>query len=216
MNDKLKELIQYCRECIAGKINCCTKHKHACIRFLKDYEATKKPGSKFIYKWDRVEHVIKWASLFKHTKGILTGEPIILDISQVFIVANIYGFYYSATGYRRFQKFYYQVGRKNAKSQLLAVILSYELMVFTGGGLAEIYCAATKRERSQIVYNEIKAILQGCKLLTGKWKELDRFTWCTTVCRASTRSVRWSKSWYLTQELAWPTARWERENLKRS
>jgi phage terminase large subunit-like protein len=170
MNNKLKELIQYCRECIAGKINCCTKHKHACIRFLKDYEATKKPGSKFIYKWDRVAHVIKWAALFKHTKGILTGEPIDLDISQVFIVANLYGFYYSATGYRRFQKFYYQVGRKNAKSQLLAVILSYELMVFTGG-LAEIYCAATKREQAQIVYSEMKAILQGCKLLVGKWKE---------------------------------------------
>lgn len=170
MNKELKKLIQYANDCIADKISCCTKHKWACRRFLKDYKAAQKKKSKFVFKWDAVERVITWAALFKHTKGILTGKPIVLDISQVFVVANIYGFYYRDTGYRRFQKFYLQLGRKNAKSQLLAVILTYELMVFTKG-LAEVYCAATKREQANIVYAEIKAILEGCKLLRGKWKE---------------------------------------------
>jgi len=34
------------------------------------------------------------------------------------------------TGIRRFRKFYYQVGRKNAKSQDVACCLSYEISAF--------------------------------------------------------------------------------------
>ena len=166
----LDSVLQYARDCIAGAVPCCTKHRQACGRFLKDYEAAQLPGSKFVYKWEPVKKFITWAAIFRHTKGILAGRPIVLHISQLFLVANIYGFYYRDTGYRRFQKFYFQVGRKNAKSQLLAVVTTYELMVFTGG-LAECYCAATKREQADIVYEEISNILKGCKLLAGKWKE---------------------------------------------
>lgn len=167
---KLPQLLRYARGCVDGRVPCCIKHSWACIRFLKDYEAAQKKNSKFIFKWAEVEKVLTWTALFKHSKGVLTGKNIILDISQVFLVANIYGFYYRDTGYRRFQKFYLQLARKNAKSQLLALILTYELMVFTGG-LSEVYCAATKREQASIVYEEIKALLKSCKLLRGKWKE---------------------------------------------
>ncbi len=164
------ELLQYVNDCIGGQVVCCTKHKQACARFLKDYAAVQEKDSKFVFNWAAVYKVLTWAALFKHTKGILTDKPIVLHVSQVFLVANIYGFYYRDTGYRRFQKFYLQVGRKNAKSQLLAVLLTYELMVFTGGQ-SEVYCAATKREQANIVYKEVKALLKGCKLLNGKWKE---------------------------------------------
>lgn len=140
------------------------------MRFLKDYEATEKKNSKFVFNWAAVDKLLRWSVLFKHTKGVLAGKPIELHISQVFLVANIYGFYYRGTGYRRFQKFYLQLARKNAKSQLLAVILTYELMVFTGEQ-AEVYCAATKKEQANIVYKEMLSILKKCKLLTGKWKE---------------------------------------------
>lgn len=170
MTRSLESLLKYARDCADSRINCCTKHTWACMRFLKDYEAAQNKGSKFLFNWEAVEKVIRWAALFKHTKGVLTDKHIILGIAQVFVVANVYGFYYRGTGYRRFQKFYLQLARKNAKSQLLAIILTYELMVFTGG-LSEVYCAATKREQASIVYEEIKAILKGCKLLNGKWKE---------------------------------------------
>ncbi len=137
------ELLQYVNDCIKGDVVCCTKHKQACQRFLKDYGEAEKKDSKFIFNWDKVDKVLQWSVFFKHTKGVLTGKPIVLHISQVFLVANIYGFYYRETGYRRFQKFYLQVGRKNAKSQLLAVILTYELMVFTGGMAVFSFCKAS-------------------------------------------------------------------------
>jgi len=171
MNKELKKLLKYAQDCKAGRIVCCTKHMWACIRFLRDYENAIGKRSKFIFNWDRVAKVLQWSELFQHTKGVLTGKPIALAISQVFVVANVYGFYHRETGYRRFQKFYLQLARKNAKSQLLAVVISYELMVFLKGGMAEVYCAATKREQANIVYNELLAILNKCKLLKGRWKE---------------------------------------------
>jgi len=153
------EVLSYARACVAGEILSCKKHAQACARFLRDYEAAQEPGSRFKFDWAPVDRVLLWASLFKHTKGILTGEFIKLHISQVFIIANIYGFYYRATGYRRFQKFYWQVARKNAKSQLLAVILSYptiklrtlKLNPFAGPFLKRIGKPATVITRNAFV-----------------------------------------------------------------
>ena len=190
MNKDLKKLLKYVRDCIAEKIPCCEKHRWACMRFLRDYEDTKGRKSKFVFKWEKVDRVLEWSKLFQHTKGVLTGKPIELDISQVFVIANVYGFYHRDTGYRRFQKFYLQLARKNAKSQLLAVIISYELMVFLNGGLSEVYCAATKREQANIVYNELHSIFKNCKKLTGKWKEAyHRITHLKTesFCRAMSK-----------------------------
>ena len=125
MNNTLDSLIQYCHDCINNNIKSCRKHKQACQRFLKDYNTSLNSDSDYIFIMERVEKVIRWSSLFKHTKGVLAGKPIQLHMSQIFIIANVYGFYIRKTGYRRFKKFYLQVARKNAKSQLLAVILSW-------------------------------------------------------------------------------------------
>ena len=149
MSKKLKELLAYVNGCIDGSIVSCNKHKWACQRFLRDYDDAVDKRSKYLYNWSKVARVLKWASLFEHTKGVLTGKPIELHISQVFVVANVYGFYHRETGYRRFKKFYLQLARKNAKSQLLAVIATYELMVFLDGGISEVYCAATKKEQAE-------------------------------------------------------------------
>jgi len=170
----VKDVLAYAEDCISGKILSCEKHAWACQRFLKDYHASQEKGSKFVFQWKKVEAVITWSRLFKHTKGVLSGENIYLHISQLFIIANVYGFYYRDTGYRRFQKFYTQVARKNAKSQLLAIVLTYELMVFLDGGLSEVYCAATKKDQAAIVYKEMVAILNGCKPLAGRWREAYR------------------------------------------
>ena len=167
----LKKLIEYAEACQVGSLPVCKKHSQACARFLRDYQAARKKDSKYVFKWAEVDKVLRWARLFKHTKGVLAGKPIDLHIFQVFVLANIYGFYHRGSGYRRFQKFYLQVARKNAKSQLLAVILSYELMVFLGGSISEVYCAATKREQANIVYNELLAILKNCDDLRGRWRE---------------------------------------------
>ena len=98
------------------------------MRFLRDVE--KEGTKKFPYVFDekRAERFFAWAAMHKHTKGILAGQPIIFEPIRRFIFGNIYGWVNKDTGLRRFKKAYWQVGRKNAKSQSLAIVGDYEMM----------------------------------------------------------------------------------------
>jgi phage terminase large subunit-like protein len=170
MNHK-RALIQYCKKISAGKIVACTKHIQACDRFLRDVE--RENTKDFPYKFDneKADRPIRWLRLFKHTKGVLEKQHIEPTMFQKFIICNIYGWYNRDTGYRRFKKMYAQVARKNAKTQLLGGLASFELMVFLEGGLAEVYCAATTKEQANIAYNEVSLMLNGSTDLKGKWRE---------------------------------------------
>ncbi|WIF94309.1 terminase large subunit domain-containing protein [Caminicella sporogenes] len=157
MNIKQK-LIKYSENVINGKIIACKKHKLACQRFLNDIS---KEGSKeFPYFWNEKEaqKIVKWFKYLVHSKGILAGQQIELTIFQKFVLCNIYGWYHKDTGYRRFRKAYLQVGRKNAKSQMLAGVALYELMA-RGINASECYCLGVKRKQSKIVWNEAKLMM---------------------------------------------------------
>lgn len=164
-----KELIQYSEDVISGKIVACQKHKWACERFLKDIEREGTEEFPFIFDEAKAERFLEWMRLFKHTKGVLAGQHIEPHIIQKFVFGNIYGWVHKDTGLRRFKKAYWQVARKNAKSQSLACVASYEAMAL-GEPMAEVYIGATKREQSKIVWNEVKAQLKGCEYLKGKYR----------------------------------------------
>jgi phage terminase large subunit-like protein len=85
-------------------------------------------------------------ALFKHTKGKLAGQRIEPVPIQIFIFSNIYGWVHKDTELRRFKKAYWQVGRKNAKSQSLACVGSYEASAL-GEPMAEIYVGPLKQNR---------------------------------------------------------------------
>ncbi|MCY8160938.1 terminase large subunit domain-containing protein, partial [Bacillus licheniformis] len=46
----------------------------------------------------------------------LQGQNIVPEPIQIFIFGNVYGWVHKDTGFRRFRKVYWQVGRKNAKT----------------------------------------------------------------------------------------------------
>lgn len=164
------ELIQYSKDCIADTWHVCQKHRWACERFLKDL---KKSGTKdfpYIFDEEKALRFFEWAALHKHTKGVLAGEPIEFTPIQRFIFGNVYGWVHQETGLRRFRKAYWQVARKNAKSQSLAIVGDYELMAL-GEPMSEVYIGATKSMQAKIIYNEVVAMLKRCPLLKGKWHE---------------------------------------------
>jgi len=164
------ELIQYSKDCIADTRHVCQKHRWACERFLKDL---KKSGTKdfpYIFDEEKALRFFEWAALHKHTKGVLAGEPIEFTPIQRFIFGNVYGWVHQETGLRRFRKAYWQVARKNAKSQSLAIVGDYELMAL-GEPMREVYIGATKSMQAKIIYNEVVAMLKRCPLLKGKWHE---------------------------------------------
>lgn len=164
------ELIQYSKDCIADTRHVCQKHRWACERFLKDL---KKSGTKdfpYIFDEEKALRFFEWATLHKHTKGVLAGEPIEFTPIQRFIFGNVYGWVHQDTGLRRFRKAYWQVARKNAKSQSLAIVGDYELMAL-GEPMSEVYIGATKSMQAKIIYNEVVAMLKRCPLLKSKWHE---------------------------------------------
>ena len=164
------ELIQYSKDCIADTRHVCQKHRWACERFITDL---KKSGAKefpYIFDEEKALRFFEWAALHKHTKGVLAGEPIEFTPIQRFIFGNVYGWVHQDTGLRRFRKAYWQVARKNAKSQSLAIVGDYELMAL-GEPMSEVYIGATKSMQAKIIYNEVVAMLKRCPLLKGKWHE---------------------------------------------
>ncbi|MEN6567189.1 MAG: terminase TerL endonuclease subunit [Veillonellales bacterium] len=173
-----EELIQYSHDTIDGKIVACQKHKWACMRFLRDLERENTDEFPYVFNpvlvvddsdFQPADRFLDWMRLFKHRKGVLKGQYIEPHIIQKFVFGNIYGWIHRDTGYRRFTKAYWQVGRKNAKSQSLSCVGSYELAAL-GEGASEVYCAGTKTEQAKIVWKETDAMIAGCPELKGKFK----------------------------------------------
>ena len=113
-------LIKYSNDVLSGDIIACEKHKWACLRFLSDLEREKLKQFPYVFNEEKALRFLKWMTKFKHTKGPLRGTPIVPNPIQIFIFSNIYGWVHYQTGYRRFSLAYWQVARKNAKSQSLS------------------------------------------------------------------------------------------------
>lgn len=165
----VKEMREYCNGVIKDEPLSCVKHKWAAQRFLGDLDRQGTEDFPYVFIPEDAEVFYAWCRMFKHTRGFLRGKYIELAPVLRFIFGNIYGWYHIDTGYRRFDKLYWQVARKNAKSQMLSLVASYELMAFdkTNEELNEVYCAATKTEQAKIVYDETKVMLKRCEELDG-------------------------------------------------
>lgn len=159
----LQEITEYCDDILQGKILACQKHKWSCQRFLNDLKKSEDPEYPYRFDEDKAERFFLWMEMFCHTKGPLAMQPKIPEPIEKFIFGNIYGWVDKKTEYRRFRYVYYQVARKNAKSQDLAIVGTYE-MACMGESCAEILVAATKKEQTRYVWEEANLIIRRCKI----------------------------------------------------
>ena len=169
-----EQLIDYANKCLndvkASEYEdyiSCQKHKWACQRFLDDLkksDARNTLAEPFPYIWNEKEaqNIVDWFALLRHSKGVLSGEPIILTASQKFDLCQLYGWRHEKTGYKRFKKYFKEVARKNAKSQEEAGIALYEISTQSvkNNEVYEYYTAGTKSQQSRIVFNECKLMLR--------------------------------------------------------
>lgn len=150
----LKEmLVNYSQSIVDSEYGHCQKEKWACMRFLRDVERENTDDFPYYFDDKSALRFLKWMTNFKHSKGVLAGKPIDPAPIQMFIFGNIYGWKHRDTGHRRFRVSYWQVGRKNAKTQSNACVASYEASAF-GEPYAEVYIGATKTEQAKILWNE--------------------------------------------------------------
>lgn len=165
-----EDLIEYCNRILDGKIIACKKHKWSCKRFLNDLKKSSKNLDEFPYYFDEKEayKAIDWIQEFKHTKGPLAGTRIEAHIFVKFVLGNVYGWIDRNTGYRRFKRMYEQVGRKNAKSQTLAGMTTYELAPYGVLG-SEVYCLAPVSKQAKAVFKESINMINGHKIIKRKF-----------------------------------------------
>lgn len=164
-----KRVLNYCNDIISGKIKACKKHVWACQRFLRELnQAETDKEYPYYYHLDELYKVYIWARMFKHHKGELAGQPIELTDFQLFVVANLFCWKNKKGDYRRFKLAYIQLARKNAKSQLLAIIASYVSFLTTE--MQECYISGWTREQSNKVYEQILAQINSCDFLRGRYK----------------------------------------------
>lgn len=150
----LKELlISWAKQVISSEKGHCEKEKWACMRFLRDVE--RENTEEFPYYFDNEAGLrfLEWMAKFKHTKGYLAGTYIDPVPIQMFIFGNLYGWKRVKDGTRRFRLSYWQVARKNAKTQSNACVASYEMSAL-GEPNAEVYIGATQTDQAKILWNE--------------------------------------------------------------
>lgn len=171
----LDELLIYAKQCLKDvRVSenedyiSCRKHKQAVKRFLRDVKRAKSPDCPFMWSEEEAQRIVAWFRYLRHSKGILAGKPINLTAWQKFILCQLYGWRNRDTGYKRFHKVFVEVGRKNAKSQMIAGIMLYEISVSATrtGEVYEAYTTGVKRDQSKIIYNECDLMLHGSPLQT--------------------------------------------------
>ncbi|PJN91242.1 terminase large subunit domain-containing protein, partial [Bacillus sp. mrc49] len=148
----------YAHSIVKGKIIASQLVIQAAKRHLNDLERAKTEGFSYKYDFVRANKVIKFIELLP---DISTGKQIPLALFQKFIISMIYGWVDKESGYRRYQKAYISMARKNGKSSLIAGIALYELLYGAYPQLdRQIYCTANSKDQAKLVYKMIVSQLK--------------------------------------------------------
>lgn len=162
--DAEKVAIQYAKDVLTGKIIAGKLVKRAAKRFIEDWKFGAERG--LVWRRDKAQHVVDFFGFLKHTKGEWGNTTFVLLPWQVFVLANIFG-WYKTDGTRRFREVYIEVARKNGKTTLMAGVGLYMLFADNEPG-AEIYSAAFKKDQARIVFEEAANMRAKSPLLTQR------------------------------------------------
>ena len=163
-----KEIVdKYIKDALSGELVVCKWVKLAIDRHLNDLKRDD------IY-FDEAAAIkfLKFSALCKYTKGELAsqGKNIELTPQQVFRYWCLMG-WHNLNGKRRFRKVYFEVARKNGKSEEAAILCAYLLLVDKEFG-AEIYTAATSYKQARLVFDAARVMLKTLGADSDKIKAL--------------------------------------------
>ena len=144
---------QYAADVLAGKIIAGNLVKLACKRHLDDIEKSKAAPYKYYFDVEQAERIIEFAETLTIAEGE-EEEQVECYAFQCFILGNLNGWRTKTDGHRRFRTSYVQLGRQNVKSFLNGILAAY-YGNFEKYKYGQIYCTATKKDQSLIVFNEI-------------------------------------------------------------
>ena len=145
----------YAVDVVDGRRVACKQVKQACQRFLNDLN-----DERFELRMDRIAHAVRFIGILKHFSGVANNKPFTLEPWQLFIVANVVGWYWKGTGKRRFNEAYVSIARKNGKTALFAALMIYFLLA-DGEPDATVLISANSREQAtRVDFQMVKGFLQ--------------------------------------------------------
>lgn len=162
---------QYARDVLGGKIRAGELVRLTCKRHLDDLERSKLAVFQYYFDVDEANDLLEFAE----TLTIAEGEErqhVVLYPFQAFILGNLNGWRKKADGHRRFRTSYVQLGRQNGKSFLNGILAAY-YGNFTRYQYPKIFCAATKQEQANIVFDEIQKFINSDEDLAELFKVHD-------------------------------------------
>lgn len=139
----------------------------ACRRFLADLER-----EELEFRPRAVERCLTVVRALKHYKSEFFGMNFEPEPWQEFIVANIVGFYWRASGRRRYRRAYIEISRKNGKSFLVNALAIYFLL-FDGEASPEVIVGANSREQAKAV--DFEMLSQFARQLDPRGRQLEIF-----------------------------------------
>lgn len=154
---RLHRVDAYAAEVCAGHIVAGPLVRLACARHERDRKAAR-------WHW-RADLADRWIGFFEDvlrlpdvTDNDGHAVPFLLQPWQAFIVGSLFG-WTNASGARRYQDAYIEVGKGNGKSPLAAGI-GIGGMVLDGELAAEIYAAATTQDQARVCWRDAEAMCE--------------------------------------------------------
>ena len=130
----------------------------ACERFLDDLKRAKTKGVGFSFVPDEAERPCQFIECLPHVEGQWDTRELVLHPSQVFFIANLFGFR-KPDGSRRFSTALFNIARKNGKTTLAAAIGLY-CLVEEGEQGPLVLSAATTGQQARICWNVAKRMVE--------------------------------------------------------
>ena len=128
--------------------------------------------TKYYFDKEAADRAVSFIEKFiTHTKGELSGKPLILEKWQREIVEKIFGWKNKKTNLRQYRTAFIMLGRKNGKTTLTAGIGLYMLFADEEKG-SEIYAAAGDRNQAGLVHEIAKGMVLNNPELTARAKIL--------------------------------------------
>lgn len=146
-------------------------HKHCVdIKKLKKLIEKLLKSDTVYYNQSDVDKFIDFCKLFRHREGRQwAGKTFELSIEQKYMAACIFGFKIHDHEFdmevRYFKEWVLFVARKWGKSTFISAVAAFMLMA-DGEPAAQIWCLATQKTQSAIVYEATKAFLNSSPIIT--------------------------------------------------
>jgi len=151
---------EYVADVLARRIVSSAWVRLACDRHRRDRARATDPTWPYVFSDRHVIEACHFLENLPHVEGAWTTTTLHLEPCQVFWLASLFGWRQRGQlTRRRFTVFYLELGRKGAKSTLMAGIALFHLLAERELG-AQVICGATTGSQARIVFSIAQAMVR--------------------------------------------------------